>query len=80
MFIPKTEAGEYPADPNEPPFADWEIARGRDLLKAWRGGHRQAGQPSAGPCPHEAAFCESELECLEKIAWWRRYLREIEAR
>ncbi len=78
MFLPKNDIGEFPLDPNEPPFSEFEIERGRQYLEIWQNAKRNHWEPPAGACPHEDYPCETIRECVEKIAWWRRYIRQIE--
>lgn len=79
MFLGKDEHGDYILDPNETPVSEGELRRASELLTMWHAGHRKAGEPTPGQCPHEDHACRSERECLGKIAWWRRYVMEIEA-
>lgn len=79
MFLPKNERGEFPMDLNEPPANTHELERAAHYLEKWHAAHRKPGQPPAGRCPHEDYPCESVRECIGKIAWWRRYVLEIEA-
>jgi len=78
MFVGKDERGEFILDPNEAPFAEHEIDRASRYLELWHNARRKRGDPPAGPCPHEDYPCAARAECVEKIAWWRRYIREIE--
>lgn len=78
MLLPKNGHGEFPLDPSEPPFTEYELERGADYLEKWHAGRRKPGQAPAGRCPHEDLPCESASECVSKIAWWRRYINEIE--
>jgi len=76
MFIPKNERGEYWLDSNEPAPSAFELERAETLLKIWE--HTNGTKASAQNCPHRDIACNSRRECLGKIAWWRRYIREIE--
>ncbi len=78
MFLGKDEHGDFILDPNEPAFGVSELERAEDYLERWHAGRRKAGQPPAGLCPHEDYPCVSDADCIPKIAWWRRYIREIE--
>ncbi len=78
-FLGKDEHGDFIFDPNEAPFEEHEIDRASRYLTLWMNARRPRGEPAAGPCPHEEYPCASQSECVEKIAWWRRYIREIEA-
>lgn len=80
MFLPKDAAsGNFPLDPEELPFTEDEIIRARRYLQLWHSARRKPGEPQAGACPHEDLPCKTIRECVEKIAWWRRYVLEIEA-
>lgn len=77
MFLAAGSDGIYPLDPQEPPPETWELERAEKLLDAWHRGRRPSG-PAPGLCPHDEAPCRSKRECLGRIVWWRRYIREIE--
>lgn len=79
MFLPKNEGGEFPLDPDEKDPSEYELERAAYYLQKWHAARRKPGQPQAGACPHEDYPCESVRECIGKIAWWRRYVLEIEA-
>lgn len=78
MFLGKNERGDYILDENETPVTEDELDRATWYLKLWHGGRRKRGAAQAGPCPHEDYPCKSVRECLGKIAWWRRYIGQIE--
>lgn len=65
-------------DPDEAPFEDWEVTRATKWLEGWSFARRKYGEPAAGACPHETDFCGKREQCIERIAWWHRYIREIE--
>ncbi len=65
-------------DPNEPEFDAWETQRAEKWLEGWHYASRPLGQPAAGQCPHEEDFCSTREQCVERVAWWLRYIREIE--
>ncbi len=77
MFLGKDSDGEYILDANETPVTEFELMRADDYLKTWEGARPPYGIVVTQPCPHRAG-CRSRRECLGKIAWWRRYIREIE--
>lgn len=74
MFVVKTD-GVYPLDPNEPAPATWELERAEEFLRIWE---RSRKRKTKATCPHEDLPCRVRRECLGKIVWWRRYIREIE--
>ncbi len=78
-FLGKDERGDFMLDEHEAPFAAYELDRASRYLELWHAARRKRGAPAAGPCPHEDYPCESRDECVRKIAWWRRYIREIES-
>lgn len=78
MFLGKNERGDYILDADETPPSAGELLRAEEYLQTWEGAIRQRRKPPAGPCPHEDFPCTSRRECLGKIAWWRRYVLEIE--
>lgn len=80
MAFVKPVDGVYTLDPNEPPVAQWELDRAKDLLAEWHKGHLFIGTPTTihSPCPHQDDPCTSRRMCLGKIAWWRRYMVEID--
>lgn len=77
MLVHDTD-GRYSLDPLEPPFAEWEVERAAKWLDGWDAARRSWNQPPAGRCPHEQEFCDTRELCIERVAWWFRYLREIE--
>lgn len=65
----------YTWDPAEPPFTADELDHARHI--------RQHENPAPGlkrrdRCPH-AAMCHNVTECVEKIAWYLRYRKDLEA-
>lgn len=78
MFLGKDDDGEYILDQNEPPFEAWELERAEGLLKLWDAAQWKPEQMVRPKCPHGSSPCQTRGECIEKIAWWRRYIREIE--
>ncbi len=77
MFIPKNAVGEYDLDPQEPEISEWERERATKYLDTWNAMPWKPGQEQKS-CPHGDSPCVSRDECIDKIAWWRRYIREIE--
>lgn len=77
MFLGKNERGEYLLDANERPPSDFELLRAESLLRLWERARWKPGQKQV-LCPHGDAPCRSRRECLGKIAWWRRYITEVE--
>lgn len=78
MFLEKNEHGDFVLDPAEAAPSASELERAEWYLSLWHAGRRKTGEPPAGACPHEDYRCESLRECLGKIVWWRRYIRQIE--
>lgn len=79
-FLGKNERGEYILDSAEARPTFTELAEAERLFKIWQDGRRPLGEPAGGNCPHEDFPCAipGGRECLGKIVWWRRYVREIE--
>lgn len=77
MFLGKNEHDEYILDLNEPKPEPWELLRAEELLMIReRSQKREMTYP--GECVHVDMPCRSRRECQGKVAWWRRYLRQIE--
>ena len=75
-YLEPTTPGDFVVDPHEPPYSDTE----REAAAWFR---RMGGGPSAltgraDPCPH-VTVCATLDACLEKMCWYRRYQRQIEA-
>ena len=77
MFIPKNSDGVYELDPNELKPETWELERAEFLLRE-REKHQGRQMTYPSDCIHADAPCRSRRECLGKVVWWRRYMREIE--
>jgi hypothetical protein len=56
-------------------FTEDEIEHALD----WRQKHAHMTARRQDYCPHEKS-CESVTDCIERIAWYFRFRREIEAR
>ena len=67
--------GQYQFDPNEPPFSEDELDAAYQLRKKVRPDVKQKRRDH---CPH-TPMCTSLAECLENIAWFLRYQRELNA-
>ena len=75
-FVKPRQDGQFIWDPNEPDFSTAEIS----TAQALRENHTpDASLRRRDQCPHTPGPCSSTIECLEKIAWYLRYQREIEA-
>lgn len=63
--------GRYQLDPNEPPFTPDEMERALEMRKMSL--HTRG---RADNCPHTPR-CVDIHECIENIAWFFRYHKEI---
>jgi len=70
--------GIYYLHPDEPPIREWELDYAERLLKIWKGAPTPEHMRGV-KCPHVDIPCESEAECIRKIAWYVRYARQIDA-
>lgn len=81
MFLGKDEHGDFILDPNEPRPTAAELERAQQDYARWTDAKRKHGDAKAGLCPHESDPCEQPggRRCLNRLVWWRRYIKEIYA-
>lgn len=65
----------WDVDPNEAPFTEDELEKALNLRQRVHPDSRFTKR--ADRCPHPKP-CESLDSCVERIAWYLRYQREIE--